>query len=96
MDTRTGEIKQFADTKERDAFTAEKRRKGEPWWIECRLEPTKRQAMKGLKGHHLCLCGSGKKFRDCCRKLYVFKHGEWRKNPDIQTPPAGKTDKEEV
>ena len=22
-----------------------------------------------LKGHHLCRCGSGKKFRDCCRAV---------------------------
>ena len=83
MDARTGEIKQFGSEKERDVFVQDKRRKGEPWWIECKIAPTKAQAMFRLRGRHPCLCGSGKKFRDCCRKLYVFKHGEWRKNPDI-------------
>jgi len=39
----------------------------EPWWIECKVEPTKKQIQSGLKGWHLCLCGSGKKFRECCR-----------------------------
>ena len=41
------------------------------------------QAQNGLKGWHLCLCGSGKKFRDCCRKLHVFKHGKWVNNPSL-------------
>lgn len=81
MDTRTGEVKQFGNETGRNKFVADKRRKGEPWWIECAIEPTKAQTMKGVKGHHKCLCGSGKKFRDCCRKLYIFKHGEWVNNP---------------
>ena len=83
MDTRTGEIKRFADAAARDRFVDEKLRKGEPWWVECKVEPTKPQTMNGLKGWHLCLCGSGKKFRDCCRKLYVFKHGKWVNNPAL-------------
>lgn len=82
MDSRTGKILIFDDTNKRDCFIRDKRIHGEPWWIECKIEPTKAQTMKGLKGHHLCLCGSGKKFRDCCRKLYIFKHGQWVKNPN--------------
>jgi uncharacterized protein YchJ len=80
MDTRTGEIKTFATQKERDAFVNDKRKKGEPWWVECHEEPTKKQATMGLKGWNLCLCGSGKKFRECCRKLYIFQNGEWVAN----------------
>ena len=83
MDTRTGEIKRFIDADNLANYIDEKRRKGEPWWVECRVEPTKAQTINGLKGWHLCLCGSGKKFRDCCRKLHVFKHGKWVNNPSL-------------
>jgi uncharacterized protein YchJ len=39
----------------------------EPWWVETKVEPTKKQLQSGLKGWHKCLCGSGKLFRECCR-----------------------------
>lgn len=66
MNTDTGEIRKFGDDVERARFVEERRRKGESW-IECAAQPTEHQVKHGLKGHHSCLCGSGKKFRDCCR-----------------------------
>lgn len=87
MDTRTGEIITFGDTKQRDSFLQDKRKKGELWWLECAVEPTKAQTMNGLKGWHLCLCGSGKKFRECCRV----------KTPYVRKPrpPADEAKKED-
>lgn len=63
MNTETGEIKQFESQAARDAFVAEKNKA----WVECAIEPTEEQKQTGVKGHHDCLCGSGRKFRDCCR-----------------------------
>jgi uncharacterized protein YchJ len=71
MDTRTGEIREFKTEAERNNFVADKRKRGEPWWKECANAPSPFQKKHNLKGHHLCLCGSGKKFRDCCQEKKV-------------------------
>ena len=67
MNTKTGEIKTFENQQERDSFIAARRAEGSKgkWWKECAIEPAVKNGM--LKGHHPCPCGSGKKFRNCCR-----------------------------
>jgi len=71
MQRATGEVKQMNESELREAqeqkFYNPITRKKEPWWIPVTVEPTKQQLQTGVKGWHLCLCGSGKKFRDCCR-----------------------------
>lgn len=37
------------------------------WWLEAQVEPSPFQLEHGMKGHHPCLCGSGKRYRNCCR-----------------------------
>ena len=66
------------------------------WWFECQKPPTPTQIKYGLKGHHICLCGSGKKFRNCCRKqndAILVKEPELGNNgqePDNRNPePEG-------
>jgi uncharacterized protein YchJ len=67
MNTKTGEIVKFNTEEERTGFIASKRAEGPAgkWWRECAVEPTTKTGQ--LKGHHPCPCGSGKRFRDCCR-----------------------------
>lgn len=38
----------------------------EGWWIKKDTPPPPAPPAV-LKGHHPCPCGSGKKYRDCCR-----------------------------
>ena len=74
MNENTGEIKMLTPEEKQayaDQFDGDGNRKRikikNQWWIECKVEPTVKQKQSGLKGWHDCLCGSGKKFRECCR-----------------------------
>lgn len=71
MNTETGEIKEFETELDLAKFIAghkdDWRKTGGVRWLACKVEPTKEQKQSGVKGWHDCLCGSGKKFRDCCR-----------------------------
>lgn len=67
MNTKTGQIMKFNSEEERTGFIISERAKGPAgkWWKECAVEPQIKTGF--LKGHHPCPCGSGKKFRACCR-----------------------------
>ena len=75
MNKVTGEVKQMTEAEAAQLNTAGPSmnqpqrfvKVKQPWWLPCKVEPTKKQVQSGLKGWHLCLCGSGKKFRDCCK-----------------------------
>jgi uncharacterized protein YchJ len=71
MQRETGEVKQMTEPELKEAqeqrFYNPATKKKEPWWVVTKVEPTQQQIQSGVKGWHQCLCGSGKKFRDCCK-----------------------------
>lgn len=71
MNPDTGEVRCLTpEEKQRVLDDSEGRRRVKikgSWWIETKVEPNKKQMQSGVKGWHDCLCGSGRKFRDCCR-----------------------------
>lgn len=79
MDTRTGKVytpdqmaamqKEWDDKDTREAGTnANNNGPKESWFfVSCTVDPSPSQVKYGVKGWHDCLCGSGKKFRECCR-----------------------------
>jgi len=73
MDTRTGEIlnpetmQRKQEAWDRECGIKNARPKESWFFVSCAVEPTSSQISHGVKGWHLCLCGSGKKFRECCR-----------------------------
>jgi uncharacterized protein YchJ len=73
MNTKTGEIICLTPEEKQRVLDLSEGRRGvkikNQWHIETKIEPTPGQKKSGVKGHHACLCGSGKKFRDCCRTL---------------------------
>ena len=74
MDSRTGKIVDIKELEKEPDYIAPKKGKKlwakGSWWILTKKEPTINQRENGVKGHHLCLCGSGEKFRNCCRMIW--------------------------
>lgn len=80
MDTKTGEVRCLTPEEKQRVLDLSEGRRGVKikgtWFIETKVDPTPKQLQSGVKGWHLCLCGSGKKFRECCRVKtpYVRRH----------------------
>jgi uncharacterized protein YchJ len=76
MQEQTGEVKHLTPEEKQNIQDLPRGRRGVKvngnWWIETKVEPTVKQLQSGVKGWHLCLCGSGKKFRECCRVKTPF------------------------
>lgn len=61
MNIDTGEIKEIRLLSEKQKESGR--------WVECKMAPTPSQMYRGrLKGYEKCLCGSGKQFKNCCKR----------------------------